>query len=306
VLLVARSQHADGSFAHVCDASRDVHYTAWMSMELDRIGELIADPNVDRILARTWAFLKGRVSGDGAVGYQESLPTGAVIYYYSQPVCPSDYDTRGWVNELAYHALLFDRYQDGRYHGVMARLSALGVQGAFPDKWDYWPPPGDPTYLWSSSPRSVMRTSVAFWALAAVQARRAARGQVAYLASEGAASGPAAEGAPAFAESRRSTSSLAGREPPLGASLAPPHPNPTRGEAWIELQAGGAGDLRLAILDAAGRRVRTLLSGPHGPGARRVRWDGRDDRGARVAPGIYFVRLEAEGRVHGARLVLVD
>jgi len=37
LLLVARSQHADGSFDHVCDGARDVHYTTWTAMELDLI-----------------------------------------------------------------------------------------------------------------------------------------------------------------------------------------------------------------------------------------------------------------------------
>ena len=41
-----------------------------------------------------------------------------------------------------------------------------------------------------------------------------------------------------------------------------------------------------------------LAEGPH-----RIEWNGRDDRGRRVAAGIYFVRFEVPGRRMEAKLV---
>ena len=298
VLLVARSQHADGSFDHVCGGARDVHYTAWISMELDLIGRLVEDANVPRILDRTQAFLERRVGVDGTISYQDTLVSGATIYYYSRPACSSDYDTRGWVNELAYHALLFDRAQDARYNVMMSRLASLEAQGAWPDKWGYVPPANDPSYVWSTSPRSVIRTSVVFWALASIQARRPSRGQVVYTGTH------LATGArPVVAE----TATEAGAEesarslPTL--SLAP---NPARGGTWIALRLARAGDVRLSVLDASGRRIRGLLAESLPAGARMLRWDGRDQGGARAPAGIYFVRLEAQGRVRAARFALLE
>src|SRR5262245_23410920 len=105
--LVARTQHADGSFPHGCEAGRDNHYTAWMGMELERIQQLVADDNTTRMLSGLSAFLRDRIGLDGSSGYTATLASGATMYYYSQPNCPGDYDTRAWTNELAYHALLF-------------------------------------------------------------------------------------------------------------------------------------------------------------------------------------------------------
>jgi flagellar hook assembly protein FlgD len=47
------------------------------------------------------------------------------------------------------------------------------------------------------------------------------------------------------------------------------------------------------VYDVGGRVVRTLASGPRDAGRYRAEWDGRDGTGARVAAGVYFVRLVA-------------
>jgi hypothetical protein len=58
-------------------------------------------------------------------------------------------------------------------------------------------------------------------------------------------------------------------------------PNPFRES--LAIRTPGA---PVDILDAAGRRVRRLAAG----GSGRVVWDGRDQDGAAVAPGLYWVR----------------
>ena len=217
------------------------------------------------------------------------------MYYYSLPNCPGDYDTRAWTNELAYHALLFDRIADPRYNAVMNRLLALDSQGAFPDKWAYMPAVTDAYYPWANSPRSVLRSSVIFWALASIQAERP-RLRADYSGS----SKTALSIAPSTGEMGIAAA------PARAAWLKAPSPNPARGETWMTLGLSHPADVRLTIWDAAGRRVRGLLSGASGAGEQRVRWDGRDDSGRRVAAGVYLVRMEAGGRVESARLVLID
>jgi len=59
----------------------------------------------------------------------------------------------------------------------------------------------------------------------------------------------------------------------------------------------------LEIYDANGRRVRTLLAGPAVAGRHVVAWRGRNDRGARVASGVYYARLEAGNAAGTMRLV---
>jgi hypothetical protein len=80
-------------------------------------------------------------------------------------------------------------------------------------------------------------------------------------------------------------------------ALAPPGPNPTGATgAEIRFSLAAPGPTTLAIYDVTGRRVNTLLSRflPQGPHS--VRWDATDERGARVAGGVYFLRLAAAGR----------
>ncbi len=84
--------------------------------------------------------------------------------------------------------------------------------------------------------------------------------------------------------------------PELAARLAiSVMPNPVRDGAMIELRIGGTGEpfvrADAAVLDLAGRHVRTLASGRLPRGTTSIRWDGRDDAGHAIAPGAYFVRL---------------
>jgi len=85
-------------------------------------------------------------------------------------------------------------------------------------------------------------------------------------------------------------------EPPARFYLGPAVPNPfnptTTIAYWIPEWAAGQ-DLTLRIYDVRGRLVRTLLDGGCTPGRRCVVWDGRDDRGAAAASGVYLYRMEA-------------
>ncbi len=72
--------------------------------------------------------------------------------------------------------------------------------------------------------------------------------------------------------------------------------NPVRGSAArISLTVARAGEVEVRVCDIAGRRVRELLRGNSGAGTREVEWDGRDDAGAPVKAGVYFVRARLPG-----------
>jgi hypothetical protein len=76
------------------------------------------------------------------------------------------------------------------------------------------------------------------------------------------------------------------------AALGSPGPTPA-----LEWSAPPGRAVRLELIDVRGRRVRTLVAGrPVGAGGReRATWDGVDDAGRRVAPGLYFAALTLEG-----------
>jgi len=166
-------QHPDGSFPHYCTWTTDVHYTGWMGMELLHIRRYVDDPNIDPMLEGIGAFLDGRVGDNGVTAYERPCGTGCFDYFDSyRSGCTVDYDTRGWINELGYSAMVFDHFDTPKYGAVMQFLYTLGPHGVFPDKWDYFPPTTDPIYPWGSADSSVIRTSVVFWSLAGIYRTR--------------------------------------------------------------------------------------------------------------------------------------
>ena len=95
--------------------------------------------------------------------------------------------------------------------------------------------------------------------------------------------------------------------PPTAAmrvSFARPRPNPTAGAVQFRFALPMPGVARLSVLDVAGRRVRDISMPRASAGEHNVRWDGRDDAGRELSPGLYFVRLEAGGETLAWPLVL--
>jgi hypothetical protein len=63
--------------------------------------------------------------------------------------------------------------------------------------------------------------------------------------------------------------------------------------------------VKIRLYDPAGRLVRTLVEDTYSAGAYRVQWDLKDQRGSRVAPGVYIAIMEASGFRGMTRLVVV-
>jgi len=74
-------------------------------------------------------------------------------------------------------------------------------------------------------------------------------------------------------------------------------PSPFRDELRVLFTLPASAPVRVGVYDVTGRRVRVLHEGPLPAGAHAVAWSGRNERGTAVAPGIYFLRLEAGGEV---------
>lgn len=89
-------------------------------------------------------------------------------------------------------------------------------------------------------------------------------------------------------------------------ALGPPRPDPAHGMTRLDYALPRAGRVRLAVYDAAGRRVRRLLDGFEAAGARAVTWDCRDDAGRRLPTGAYFARLEAIGSARVRKVIVIE
>lgn len=72
-------------------------------------------------------------------------------------------------------------------------------------------------------------------------------------------------------------------------------PNPSNGPMTVRFALRSAGAGELGVYDMAGRRVAQLLKGELQAGEQSVTWNGTDDAGLGVAPGVYMIRLRAPG-----------
>jgi hypothetical protein len=82
-------------------------------------------------------------------------------------------------------------------------------------------------------------------------------------------------------------------------------PSPFRFGTTVDYALAERTAVRLAVYDVAGRRVRLLDAGEREAGLRHVPWNGRNDRGERVAAGVYLIRLEAGADKRVGRVMLV-
>jgi hypothetical protein len=81
-------------------------------------------------------------------------------------------------------------------------------------------------------------------------------------------------------------------------------PNPAPGATVFIAESDRAGTRRVRVLDTKGRVVRRLERSA-GEGAVPLAWDGRDDQGRPLPPGIYVAQLDVEGRSATRRLALI-
>jgi len=83
------------------------------------------------------------------------------------------------------------------------------------------------------------------------------------------------------------------------------YPNPSNPGPRIVYAMPAPGALAIAIYNLRGERVRALVDRIVDAGAGSVIWDGRDDRGAQTASGIYLCRIEALGRAASTKVALM-
>jgi hypothetical protein len=91
----------------------------------------------------------------------------------------------------------------------------------------------------------------------------------------------------------------------LRPALAPGAPNPFSKKTTLSLSLPVQQKVRIGVYDVTGRLVRTVVNDELPAGDHAAIWDGRDDRGSRVAGGTYFARLQAGGEVQTRKVVLL-
>ena len=93
--------------------------------------------------------------------------------------------------------------------------------------------------------------------------------------------------------------------PTVRAKLYQNYPNPFNSRTVIPYLVGEKGIVRIELFDISGRRIKTLMKGSTSVGYHRLYWMGDNDRGKKVSPGVYIVRLESAGSESARKVVLV-
>lgn len=90
-----------------------------------------------------------------------------------------------------------------------------------------------------------------------------------------------------------------------GANLYTNRPNPFRDHTFITYNIPYPSKVSLAIYDAAGRLVKTLINNIQDVGNYTLRWDGKNEVGNKVSQGIYFCRLATEKNCSIRKLTII-
>jgi flagellar hook assembly protein FlgD len=81
-------------------------------------------------------------------------------------------------------------------------------------------------------------------------------------------------------------------------------PNPFETYTSVPFSVEQESHVLLEVYDVGGRRVRTLVGNVMCPGSYTSVWDGTDEAGRPLPPGIYFFRFHAGGRSLARKAIL--
>lgn len=83
-------------------------------------------------------------------------------------------------------------------------------------------------------------------------------------------------------------------------------PNPFVDMTAVSFSVSGTDPVFVSVYSMTGRLVRSLVDGQYlSPGSHAVQWNGRDESGFAVLPGVYLCRLSSGSSITTARMVMV-
>jgi hypothetical protein len=91
----------------------------------------------------------------------------------------------------------------------------------------------------------------------------------------------------------------------LRPALMDPSPNPFNRQTRIAYELPAASDIQISLFNVSGQLVRIIEDGHSEPGIHSVLWDGRDDKGAQLASGLYFCRFVSGSEVVAEKKVML-
>jgi hypothetical protein len=92
---------------------------------------------------------------------------------------------------------------------------------------------------------------------------------------------------------------------PLKTGLYQNHPNPFNPSTIIRYELAQPGRVTVSIYEVTGALVKALEARDRPAGRYEVGWDGENDRGERVASGVYFYRMNTPGFSQTRKMVIL-
>ena len=92
---------------------------------------------------------------------------------------------------------------------------------------------------------------------------------------------------------------------PAVTALETAYPNPFNPSTTIKYSLKQASDVKIVIYNAKGQLVRTLVNGHKEAGYYNATWIGNDDRGNRVASGIYLYKMITKDYVKVQKMMMI-
>ncbi|OQC71225.1 MAG: hypothetical protein BWX46_00646 [Candidatus Cloacimonetes bacterium ADurb.Bin003] len=83
------------------------------------------------------------------------------------------------------------------------------------------------------------------------------------------------------------------------------YPNPFNPETTICYTTKANVQAKLEIFNIKGQKIRTLIDAIHNEGNHSIVWNGYDDFSRKVASGVYFYRLNIEGKTFQRKMLLL-
>ena len=92
---------------------------------------------------------------------------------------------------------------------------------------------------------------------------------------------------------------------PTAYALHQNYPNPFNPVTTIEYDLPENSQVRVAIYDMLGRKVRTLVYGFENAGFKTVQWQGKNDFGRSVGAGVYIFQIQAGNFTQARKMILL-
>jgi hypothetical protein len=94
--------------------------------------------------------------------------------------------------------------------------------------------------------------------------------------------------------------------PALGAGLGLTVPNPAVGRITFEVDLPQMSSVRVSLIDVSGKFIKTVMTEPMPAGRHALSFARISESGQRLAAGVYYLRLEANGAKVTRKVVVVQ